>query len=135
MVNYLAVFVSAALSMVLGFAWYSPALFGKPWLAAMGLTPESMTEAKKKGMAKVYFSSFIGSLVMAAVFAMFSRQLAPVSAAAGVVTGFWLWLGFVAPVMLNDVLYGKSSLKLYTINAGYQLVLLMVVGAILAAWR
>jgi hypothetical protein len=52
-INYIAVFVSAVLALVLGFIWYSKALFGKSYMMALGMdmnmSPEVMKE-KSKGM-------------------------------------------------------------------------------------
>ena len=62
-INYLAVVLAALAAMVIGFVWYGP-LFGKQWMALMGFTPQSMDEAKKKGMAKSYILMALGSLVM-----------------------------------------------------------------------
>jgi hypothetical protein len=31
-INYVAVFVAALASMIIGAAWYSPILFGKEWI-------------------------------------------------------------------------------------------------------
>ncbi len=42
---------------------------------------------------------------------------------------------FVATVTLGSVLYEKRSFSLYALNNGYQLVSLVVMGAVLAVWR
>lgn len=34
--NWLAVIVSAVVYFVIGAAWFTPAVFGKPWMAAIG---------------------------------------------------------------------------------------------------
>ena len=45
--NFLAILVSAVILWVLGAAWYSPPLFAKPWMAALGITPDP---TNKKGL-------------------------------------------------------------------------------------
>lgn len=50
-------------------------------------------------------------------------------------TGFWIWLGFVVPVMAGDTLFAKKPMGLLWIGAGYYLVQLLVMGAILAVWQ
>ena len=37
-VNYFAVIVAAVVAMVIGFAWYSPQVFGNRWMAYLGTT-------------------------------------------------------------------------------------------------
>jgi hypothetical protein len=57
------------------------------------------------------------------------------SLGAGIALGAMVWLGFIATVTLASVLYEKRSVNLYILNNGYQLVSLVVMGAIVAAWR
>ena len=38
-INLLSVLVAAIATMVLGFVWYSPLLFAKPWTVEMGYRP------------------------------------------------------------------------------------------------
>lgn len=136
-VNYLAVVVATAASVVIGFLWYGP-LFGKPWMEMMGITREAMDAAKKKSMMGSYAIMIAGSLVMsytlahAIVFA--SAYLMATGIAAGLMGGFWNWLGFIAPVTLGSVLWEGRSWKLWVLNNGYWLVSLLVMGAILSAW-
>ena len=136
-VNLLAVLVAALASMVLGFLWYGP-LFGKPWMALMGFSKDSMDKAKAKGMTMNYVLMAVGSLVMAYVlshvtsFAMAYMQVSGYMA--GLSSGFWTWLGFIAPVVMGAQLWEGKPWKLYPITAGYYLVSLMIMGAILASW-
>jgi hypothetical protein len=53
----------------------------------------------------------------------------------GALTGFWLWLGFIATSNLETVLFESRPLGLYFINNGYHLVGLLGMGALLAVWR
>jgi hypothetical protein len=48
--NLLAVLVAAISTMVVGFLWYSPILFAKPWMREMGYDPDD--KAKTKEMQK-----------------------------------------------------------------------------------
>lgn len=128
-----AVVVAAVFSMVLGFFWYSPTLFGKQWKRLMGLTEQKL-EAAKKEMGKVYTISFIGALVMGYVLGMVVKLAYSMTPVGGMKVGFGVWLGFVAPVQMTEVLFGGKKWNLYYINTGYQLVSLMIMGAILAVW-
>lgn len=59
-INYLAVLVAAVLNMAIGALWYSPVLFAKPWMKAIG---KSMKDMGKPGPG--YALTTLGSLVMA----------------------------------------------------------------------
>jgi len=56
------------------------------------------------------------------------------SALEGAMLGAVVWLGFVATILINPVLFEGKSWTLYLINSGYQLVCLLVAGVILTVW-
>jgi hypothetical protein len=129
--TYVAIIVAAIVQMILGFLWYGP-LFGKTWMSLMGSTTQSMN---REGMGKTYAWTFIGSLVTAGVLRRVATMVGATTIGAGASLGGWVWLGFVATVTLASVIYEKRSVNLYVLNNGYQLISLVVMGAILAAWR
>jgi hypothetical protein len=134
MVNYIAVLVASVAAYILGALWYSPVLFGKQWMKLMKLTPKDLEKAKVKGMGKSYFLGFIGAFVMAWVVAYFVGLLGITNALAGLVLGFWLWLGFVAVTTLDGVLWAGMPWTLWILNNSHSLVRLFIMGAILGSW-
>lgn len=133
-VNLVAVLISGVAMMVLGFLWYGP-LFGKIWMKAMGYTEKDAEKMKKEGgMGKIYGVALISAFVMAYVLAVFIGLLGANTAAAGAQVGFWAWLGFIATKSLTDVLFEGKNWTAYYLSIGYQLVSLLVMGAILATW-
>jgi hypothetical protein len=132
-VNYLAILVASLAFMVLGFLWYSPLLFAKPWTKLMGFDMSSKEKIKemqaKAGPA--YFVSFIGAIVQSTAIAVLSYTLYAQDLGQAVMLGFLLWFGFQAPFSLSGVLYAQKPLKLWAIDAGYQLVGLMIASVII----
>src|SRR6185295_10800150 len=53
----------------------------------------------------------------------------------GVGGAFWYWFGFAAPITMGQVLWENKPWKLWFIDAGYYLVGICAMGAILAGWR
>jgi hypothetical protein len=133
-INILAVLVSAIITFVIGALWYSPLLFGKQWIAFNNVTPEKV-EAMRKNAAMLYGASFVCYLVLAAVFAVLIRMVHLQSVLAGAKMGGMLWVGFVATLGLTAKLYSGRSFKAYALDAGYQLVFMVVMGLILVAWH
>lgn len=131
-INYWAVLACGIASMVIGSLWYGP-LFGKLWMKFEGITQEKMAEMKK-GMMKSYLLMFVGSLVTAYVLAYLVdyAQASNVKAAAQV--GFWLWLGFVAPVMMGAVLWSGKSWKWWILSNASELITVIVMAIILVKW-
>ena len=71
-INYLAVLVVAAVAFGLGALWYSPVLFAKPWMAAIGKTAEEIkVESEGKSMPLIYGQTFLAWLLTAFVMAHF----------------------------------------------------------------
>lgn len=135
-VNLFVVLIAAVASMGLGYLWYGP-LFGKLWMKEMSMKGSDMSKAAKHGMAKSYGVMFVGSLVMAYVLAhaivFAATYLKMTGISAGLMSGFWNWLGFIAPVTLGSVLWEGKSFKLWLINSGYWLVTLLTMGVILTS--
>ncbi len=122
--------------MILGFLWYSPLLFAKPWTLAMGYDPndKAKMEEMRKGAGKLYGITFIASLISAFVLGKIIEITTVNSVPYGMKIGFAVWLGFVTTVQLTSTLFKKRPIKLYLIDTGYQLVCYLVMGAILARW-
>ncbi len=134
-VNYLAIVISAVISMVVGFVWYSPMAFGKPWMKLMGLTPDGLKKAQKE-MGKLYGVSFVLSLVTAYVLShvmTLSESFFGYSQlSTGLTTAFWMWLGFMMPVQLTGEMFNSKKWKLFGLNTGYQLLSLVLMAVVLA---
>ncbi len=129
--NWVAVVLAAVAYNAVGYAWYSDALFGKQWRKESGVSKSAMSDSSKMGrmMAMMAVSSLLISYVLSVIYSVF--QASDIGAA---LTGaFWVWLGFIASVMLNSVTYEGKSWNYYAINAGYQLVGIMVAGVVLVS--
>jgi len=135
-INLWSVLVAAVATMILGFLWYSPFLFARPWTVLMGYDPndKAKIEEMQKGAGKIYGIAFVASLVSAFVLAKIIDVTTVNSVLYGMKVGFAMWLGFVTTVQLTGVLFAKQPVKLYLINSGYQLVCYLAMGAILAVW-
>jgi len=135
-VNLWSVLVAAIATMVVGFLWYSPLLFARPWMVAMGYDPDDKAklEEMRKSAGKSYAIAFVASLVAAFVLGKIIDVTTVDAALYGMKIGFAVWLGFVTTVQLTAKLFGNQPTKLYLINTGYQLVCYLAMGAILAVW-
>jgi hypothetical protein len=133
-INFAAVFLAAVASMGVGFLWYSPVLFAKPWMKLMGYNKEDMAKEQKK-MGGLYALSFVAGLVtaymLAHVMALSEHFYGYTPLTTGLTSAFFMWLGFIAPVQLTDVIFGSKKWKLFAINTGYQLTALLAMGLVL----
>ncbi|HJY76064.1 MAG TPA: DUF1761 domain-containing protein [Burkholderiales bacterium] len=129
-INWLALFAAALVRMIVGVLWYAPFAFGPPWMRLVGCAPEEM----KARMPKAVAVDAIGSLVMAFVLVHAVHYAGAAAAGQGAAVGFFNWLGFVGVTTLAASVYEKRPLKLFFINNGFQLVSLLLMGAIVAVW-
>ena len=136
-VNLWAVLVSALATLAIGFVWYSPWLFARPWMVLMGYNPDN--KAKIAEMQKSAGPSYVLSLVASAMAAAVLGKIIAVAtidtALYGMKVGLAVWLGFVTTVQLTNSLFSRQPAKLYAINTGYQFVSFLAMGAIMGAWR
>ena len=129
MVGYVAIFVAAIASMVIGYAWYGP-LFGKMWMELSGFKKEDAGKMKTSAQTG-YIVQYVASLVTAGVIGMLITATGATTLIAALMVGFWGWLGFIATTMLGSVLWEGKPVKLYLLNNGYHLLTAFVMAAIL----
>jgi hypothetical protein len=131
LINHRALLVSALILWLLGAVWYSPALFAKPWMAALGIVPN----APKKGLAVGMISSFVGDLLVTLVLVHIVLWSGADTFFTGAFVGFLCWLGFIAATQFPQGIYENRPPRLFAINSGYWFVGLLIVGGLLAVWR
>ena len=129
----LPVVVSAVVVFLIGALWYSPILFAKPWMRAHGHTEEKLREMQTRA-GRAYAVSFVCYLVMAVAMSILLKRLEVASVLTGVKLGALLGFGFAATIGLTANVFSDKPLSAWLIDAGYQVVYLIVMGAILAAW-
>lgn len=138
-VNYSAILAATVFSIIWGSLWYGP-IFGKTWTKLLGWSKSDMEKgmADKSGMMRSYLLQLVGSLFMVFVLShslVFAKAyLGESGVSAGVQTGFWNWIGFIAPATLASVLWEGKPWKLWLIYNGYYLSFLVVAGVLLSVW-
>ncbi len=132
-INLLAVLLAAVAYVAIGAVWYCDGVFGKVWRKLSGITKKTENKIKKT-MASSYFLAFLSSLIMSYILANAMILLGAETLLDGLSVAFWIWLGFVATLMLGGVLWEGKSPKLYLINSGQALLGMLIMGGILASW-
>lgn len=123
-VNWLAVVIAAVASIVIGFVWYMPAVFGRRWAAETGIELPGAGESSPA----TWVYGIVQALLAAYVLALFAAES---DIAGGVVIGALIWLAFVATTKFNSVLFERRSTAYWVIDASYHLVSIVVMGAII----
>lgn len=135
-INYLAVIVAAVTSMFIGALWFG-VICKKQWMKLMNFTEESkedMSMTANKAYVIATVASFVMSYVLAHAVIFGSAYTGIDGVWGGILTGFFYWLGFVAPVTVGMVIWEGKPWKLWFINVSYWLVSLIIMGVILSVW-
>lgn len=131
-VNYLAVFLAAVSSMVVGSIWYAPKVFGNLWMKLAKVEPGKTTP---KQMTTLMGSTFLLSLLTAYVLAHVSFLSNAFFGDSffmdAVKTAFWVWLGFVVTRIVVHNMFDKRPSKLTWLAIGNEFVTIMLMGVII----
>ena len=126
-----AMLVAAVIRMMVGALWFSPIAFAPAWQKIVGVTQDQM----RTGFPKAIAADAVGSLIMAWALAHAVAYAGAATLAAGAAVGFFNWLGFIAVVLFTAVIYEQRAVKLFWLTGGFNLVALILMGALLAVWR
>jgi hypothetical protein len=137
-VNWLAVIACVVVSMISGSLWYNPKTLFPTWWKGIGKTENDRPGGGSMAMlwGLTVLASFVQAVAMSfMVTALGSLMSGGVSLVSGALTGFMLWLGFIAPTYLVNKLFAGHGLKVWAIEVGNHLLNFVLFGAILGAWR
>jgi hypothetical protein len=140
LINWWAVLMAGMSSFVVGGIWYSPKLFGRAWMKDNNFTEEQIRKGGNKG--KIFGFTLIFSLLMAVNLAMFLATPAdcPPQCAVktdiiwGAIAGFLAGIWTFCAIAIHS-LFELKPWRLICINGFYSVVALILMGAIIGAWR
>jgi hypothetical protein len=127
--NIWAILTATLSAFLVGGLWYSPLLFGRLWMKANGFGSDP-----PRAGAKTFAITFAISLVMACNLAMFLND-SKSTLAWGATAGFLAGFGWVAMGIAIVSLFERRPWTYVLVNGGYLTVALVLMGAILGAWR
>ena len=149
--NFLILFATALIPLVIGFIWYNPKVFGNAWMKAADMTEEKM---KGANMGIVFglsylFSILLGSALMGivihqwGVFSLLGGN--PEALTTGVAADFMaeygtnfrtfkhgLLHGIIAlPILATNAMFERKGFKYIAVNAGYWIVTMGLMGGVI----
>lgn len=132
--NHLAIFLAAVAGWLTGAAYYTA--LAKPWVASHGKTLEAFKaeQAARKGTVHAWLPfalAFVAEFVMAWVLAGMVGHLGSVTVRSAVISGLFVWAGFVVTTMLVNNAFGGRRYMLTLIDAGHWLAVIVVMGVVI----
>ncbi len=131
-VNTIAVVIATLAGFGLGAVWYM--VLGKVWLRAIGKTEAEIKQDQGAAKALPFIIALIALFVMALMLAGLIGHLGYVTIKGGVVSGFFVWVGFVITTMGVNHAFGGAKPMLTLIDGGHWLAVLLVMGAVIGAF-
>lgn len=133
--NWYAIATATLTNLTLAWLWYGPA-FGAAW-KKLNKAPKYKHESDKN-LDYTIIALLAGIQAFALRhFVVLAEQLYTEYTAVGVglITGWWVWLGFVATSLCAIYLAARRRKLLLIIDSGFYLVILLINGVILSAWN
>ncbi len=129
--NWAAIAVCLLFNLISGSVWYGPKTFFPMWWKAIGKKPKDNPNFG----TPLTWSLIIISGIIQVVFVSAAVNLLSINNVwIGLLAGFSIWLGTIAPAMLVTELF-PGRYKAWAIEVGYYLINYLVFGAVLGVWR
>ncbi|MGC6411271.1 MAG: DUF1761 domain-containing protein [Candidatus Puniceispirillaceae bacterium] len=128
--DYLVLLGCAALWFILGALWYSPLLFAKPWMRALGKTQEELMAGGSSMAVAMSVSAFV-CLMQAATVAFIITHFKIQSVVVAGMVGFLMALSFGFLAEWRSHHYVRRKITLIWIDKGYDLVAAPMVAVII----
>jgi hypothetical protein len=125
--NYLAILTAWIVHIVLGLIWFHPKLFGNEW--------SKLTGRELKPSPRWIVPGLLGHLTMILVMLILIKVTNSYGFINGVTIGLLVWVGFIVPMEIGELVWEKIPFKLFIIRIGNHLIGLVASGAILSAWQ
>ncbi len=129
-VDLLHVLAAGVVSLIIGYVWYHPRVFGGIYLRLSQITPE-MVEKGKRRMPLMAVGALLASMLAAYVMNYFGIAWGVYDIIGAVELGFWCWVGFVAPTMIGMVLWDQKPFTLYLLHVLHWLVAFVAMAIVL----
>lgn len=126
--NWLAVVVAGLAFFILGSIWYSNALFGEKYRAAIGQADADVVNVP------AIVANLIGWLIAAIALGLVSEAVGADSVLDGIVLGVVVAFGFIGTNRIVGLMYEGRNTALMRVNAPYNLIGYALMGVILAIW-
>jgi hypothetical protein len=131
-INYVAVIIATLAGFGLGAVWYM--ILGRAWMRALGKTEDEISRDQGAAKALPFIIALVALFVMSLMLAGLMGHLGDVSVRGGVISGFFVWIGFVITTIGVNHAFSGASPKLTLIDGGHWLAVLIVMGAVIGAF-
>lgn len=127
-IHWLAILAAAVAGFVVGGIWYGP-LFGKAWMKARGIDAEAAKAGANMGV--IFGTTFVLNLIAAFMLDhLYNTYDTKVGFHHSLVIAGIIGVGFITTSIGVNYLFSRLPRALFLIDAGYWIVMYLVMGAI-----
>jgi len=130
--NYLAIVVAAVACFLFEAGWYS--YFIQTWLNGIGRTTAQLM-ASGVSPALQYATALVSAAVIASAISCITQLTGEQTAFRGMKAAALLWLGFVLTTWSTEYIFEVRPFSLLAVNGGFWLLGMILMGAIVGAWK
>ncbi len=131
--NWWAVIVSALIYFLLGWLWFSPVVFAKPWMAMRNFSAESMEQGRKRMPALMGGAAAV-ALILAIAMGVLVHKLNITAPWGAIKLGATVGIGLFAAPTFTGYSFQGQPLKLWAIESGYPVLGMIIVAVVQALW-
>lgn len=128
--NMWAIIVGIVGAQAIGAIWYSPVLFAKAWLDAVGKSP-----AELGSPTPALITALVLAVPTAVVMALIVAWSGATSILEGLGVGILVGLGFALAMNATNAAFEGRRLALVAINVGHYTAVFLTQGALFAVWK
>ena len=133
-INYWAVLIATASSMVVGSIWYAPKVFGTRWSKLANVDMDRPAATAVMPIITTVIVSFITAWVLAGATSIAWHFYEGTYLWAALATSVALWAGFTAARFITHDAFEGRSTKLTTLNIAHELVTVLVMAILIGVW-
>ncbi|MBC6493333.1 DUF1761 domain-containing protein [Microbacterium sp. 4-7] len=133
-INYWAVLLATASSMIVGSIWYAPKVFGTRWSKLANVDMDGPGASATMAIITTVIVSFATAWVLAGASAIAWHFYDGSFFWAAVVTGVLLWAGFTAARFITHDAFEGRPTALTTMNIAHEIVTIVVMAVIIGVW-
>jgi hypothetical protein len=133
-INYWAVLLATASSMLVGSIWYAPKVFGTRWSKLANVDMDRPAASATMAIITTVIVSFITAWVLAGASAIAWHFYGGSFFWGAIVTAVTLWAGFTAARFITHDAFEGRPTRLTTLNIAHELVTVVVMGVLIGVW-
>ena len=130
--NWAAIAVATIVYFMLSGIWFT--VLKEPWLKGVGRTVDEIAAVGVSPLI-TFGSAFLTTLLIAIFLSWVIQATGSQTVGGGLKVAAWTWFGVVFATWSTEYAFEARSLQILAINTGCCLIGMLLMGAILGAWR